>query len=417
MSKYKYISKFSIKKKSIPYILIFLGILIPNSIRRLALPGRLGEMNLLFLVASAVLLINFFGKRLKKIEIFSFIYVTIMLGICFVSNNKYGYSLEYTLFSLLFTSVPYYLLCYRKRINIENKILFSAFTIFNVIVNIIVFVGVINRIGGNWFNTLIFNLLSMEYDGDTYYRLWSFYGHPLYNSFLIIVYYSINYLACHNFKTKRKPSMAYVSIVSLIGIILGESKAAIFVFLLLLITLNFKSVKSFIFELVVVLTSYFAGFFDFIIRRISQTSLSSMRFENYAILSRQSYFKKYMFFFGYGTNFERNYYKDKFYAATAAYEIPILSFLLDYGILYSIFFIAITIIYPLVVFVKHKHYDFLICWVAISAFINTFNAIVIIDDYLFIYIFLEALFIYLSDILANQSSVKLKAIERILGKR
>jgi len=406
--------KIRMSRSDFAVAMIFFGIILYPIPFRSLISEKFSPFNPFLLIALGMVVWDLMKKILGNILTLEKVAMLLAVGMMcvshFLSNRSYGFDLSYTLQLLIIFVFPYLMISQRDFFNFKIEYLRFFLKIFSFTVNIIILIGILNYINGNFFNQVLFELVDIDDSYvAVYYRMWSIYGHPLYNSLLVLLYYTLNYIYTKYFeernKKKNKQSI-YIILSTLVGLILTASKAALIVYVLMLLFLNYKNLRITFFSIVFVLIANFVGAFDTILERFTK-SFSSSRFESYARLSQFSFFKQYKFFRGYGTAYEFNVYKKLFSGSTAAFELPILSYALDYGILYVLLFLLITVVYPVAQFLKFKQYDILVAYLGIVGFVNTYNGITLVSDYLFIFVFIEVLFLYLSDRIRKRGGSKL----------
>ena len=334
-----------------------------------------------FYIAAMILYMAFFLKKINKKKCLLYVCICLLGGIQLYSNIK-AHSVFFTIAALFCLVVPLLFLGNNFLYGMESKDIRRALILFDIIMTVIAFTGIVHLISGKTLSFIMF--LS---GGDNSSRLWSIYGHPLFNTFLFLLFYVLNF---YNNRIGKKiyPDIAYI-LISMIGILCTASKTGIVLLLLLFFTSFFKNIKLFIVEVFGVVVSYIAGLFDFVISRFvdSNFSLSTGRVEVYSYLAQQEYFKKYHLFWGYGTAYANNEYSKYLPWAATAFELPFLCYTLEYGYLYTILFYLITFIEPMIKLVKRKQWHLLACFIVLSLDINTFNAVTVANDYFVVFVF------------------------------
>lgn len=291
---------------------------------------------------------------------------------------------------------PIIVLARYEVIYLESRMLFKGIKIFNAVILVIIIVGYANIILGNTINVFLWDFLAIRDYETNMGRLWSVYGHPLYNTFLFLAYFTINY-ATRDIMVKPA-GLIYLIVTTMLGMVLAASKAGILIILFLVIILLFSNIRIFIAEVIAISLLNLTGMFDLTIQRFAGDSLSSYRFEKYALIKQMSFYRGFRLFYGYGSMYALRIYNKLFVGASAAFEMPILAYSLDYGILYTVIFIGLTVGIPIAKFVKRKQWQMIFCYMAVAGYINTYNGITIHGDYLGVYIFYILLMLKISDL-------------------
>lgn len=383
--------KLVINKKNVVFSFLLAGtVFYPILLRYSFVPSAISMLNPFFMCALVLTVIEIIQRRKRFSQMIVLSLVCIMALICVYSNYKYGFSLIYCVKVFICIVFPLMLLGWGGVNGLTYDCFLRGLKIYNVMINIIVFSGVLNVVGHQCVLKLLMKVINVA---DNYDRLWSIWGHPLYNTFLILNYFTINYI---NAKY-GKPLLnnIYLIITTLMGCLLTASKTGIVIFLCTLIIFNYKSIKYTIIEFLVVIGFYLSGGFDFVLSRFAG-SLTTSRVETMDMLKGQSYFKEYKFFYGYGTGYAFNEYRKYISWATAAYEFPFLSFILEYGYLFTVLFYVVTVAVPAIIIIRRKQFDLLVCLFVVVGDMNTYNGITMVCDYMTVFIFAEIVILYLS---------------------
>lgn len=373
------IKKISIKKNWIVNYLTLISIftfLIPGEIRYGVLGRQLGLIN--YISLSLVLYMVF--KYIKQINMYFLIFYFITLIYYLTSALFYEKSIGTLIVVLGSYFIP--LILIGLKINSENfKQFFEFFLkIFNSIVIFIVVLGVLDYFWKYKIISSLSFLLSPRTEELVniqstrgIYRLYSFMGHPLYNTQLFLMFYVLNMLK-HRYYTNTI-KIKYILAISLIGISLTASKTGFILVGVLLLIFNSgkKNYKYYTIVILVVLVSFLLGMFDNTILRLSSESLSTGRNEIWETISKNNLYP-FKYFTGYGHSF--TYYYNKIIPwASAAFEYPIRMFSLELGIINALLIYFFIFIYPIYFLLKGRDWRLLVGYLIIFIDVNTYNGL------------------------------------------
>lgn len=368
----------------------------PIMLRKLLLPEIVTPFNFFYLAIEVLLLIKYYGK-IKKSRIIYVLVLVLMSIIQFISNIR-SHSFVFSLCAFICIVLPIYMINVDLKGIITYKYAQKILKIFNIVILVIVITGVLNVISNGFIADTFWTLIS---GNDNANRLWSIYGHPLFNTYLFITYYVFNY---YNNKYGRGiVSNWFCMSVAMVGVLLTASRLGIVLIFTLFVISNYKSIKMTIMEILIFGITYYAGLFNLLIERLTTISITNGRIDTYIYLMNQTYFVSYKLFFGYGTGYAFNVYSGYLSWASSAYEFPFLSYLLEYGYIFTILYYVLTLIIPCITILRRKQWHLLICLLIIQLQMNSFNAIALASDYQFVYM------ITILIILAISSSINNKA--------
>ncbi|WP_139376263.1 hypothetical protein [Clostridium chromiireducens] len=235
-------------------------------------------------------------------------------------------------------------------------------------------------------------------------RLYSFMGHPLFNTELYLMFLVLNIL--YNKYLQQRKSPVWILVVPTIGLAFTGSKTG-FVLLCVSVLLLFKSsniinkILLIMFGLIIALK---IGLFNTLIYRFTTGSLTSGRSEKWIEITSMNIFP-IKFFTGYGNGFTfiLNSYVDW---ASAAFEYPIRMFSLEMGIIMTIMIYLFIMVIPIIILMKRGHWDLLLSYLIVFADINTFNGIAILGDKMMILSLFIFLILNLSKLIYMKDDIK-----------
>lgn len=392
------INKPKIRNSKILFLLI-LSLFVFSQELRSRLGQQMYTVNILSTISIILLLLNNIkSTNLKGIILF---YITIII---YVSTSSFYEKSIITIFTtIIILILPVALILIRiEKATLEYLFKITIVTI-NMIIFIITLIGIFEIIFDFNINVFISNFMSqrtqeqiiansMIINGK---RLYSFMGHPLFNTELYLIFFVLNIL--YNKYLKKQMCPLWILIISVIGIGFTGSKTG-FVLLIagiiMLFKLNSKKQKILVI-LIGAFISFKIGIFNTIIDRLSTGSLTSGRGEKWIeINSLNIYPIKFFTGYGRGFTFQLNSYVDW---ASAAFEYPIRMISLEYGVLMAIIIYVFIMIIPIAILLRRKQYYLFISYLLVFLDVNTFNGLVTSGDKMIIF----CLFIFLILNLSN----------------
>lgn len=286
---------------------------------------------------------------------------------------------------------------FKKFLNIFNTImiLITIFGVCDLLIGSKIILFLSKFMGGR-----IKELIEIQSTRDVF-RMYSFLGHPLFNTQLYLIYYILNVLYKKYYGDIIKSK--YIYLVTLIGISLTASKSGLLLYIVSIILLNpkrikFKHIVLGIIGTVIVLK---IGIFDNTITRLLTESLTTGRAEKWVQVNELNLYP-IKFLTGYGTGFAF-YYNSILDWASAAFEYPVRLFSLEQGKLMMLMIYSCIFIYPSVILFMRKQFTLVKAYMIIFIDVNTFNGIAVIGDYMLIF----CIFIL---IILNISSDKIRSM-------
>ncbi|OOM16545.1 hypothetical protein [Clostridium saccharobutylicum] len=393
------------REKQIYYLLmlvIYSVFVIPQQFRMGILGDGLGTINL---IGSLMLLLLFFlcvSKSNKSIMILAILANIYMLIIGTIS----GETNQNIIMSLVSFTVPLILIASK----IDEKILVvyleKIIKIINMLIIFITILGIVNYMEHGKVMILISTILSNDLrrlieaqQMESLIRMYSFMGHPLFNTEIYLIFYSLNMVYSSYFKKLLNNNI--VIVISIVGIALTMSKSG---FILLLISLFFIGQKKIklrylVCLMLVIFILFRIGIFDNIISRFMEGSLSTGRNEAWEIYNNLGIYH-IRFFVGYGLS--SAYYLNNFYPyLVAAFEYPYRMFSFEHGLLITFIIYMCIGAYPIVKLLKRKHFKVLMAYLIVFVDINTFNGISLPGDYMLVFCIYTFTLLNISDYIYN----------------
>jgi hypothetical protein len=381
------------RNKKLFIILLFSLFIFSEELREGILGNTLATINILSLFSVSFLIINNF-KELNKGKFFLF-YLTLLIYMFTASlyENKFS-TIAKCIVSFIFPLI--FIITEVNKDTFEDLFKFTIMAL-NTIIIIMTIIGIFEMIFGINVNNYISNFMSertreqiiensMTVSGR---RLYSFMGHPLFNTELYLMFLILNIL--YNKYLVQKKCPLWILIVSTIGIAFTGSKTG-FVLLCISILLLFKSkhkINKFLLIISGILIALKVGLFNTLIYRFTTGSLTSGRNEKWIELQSMNLYP-IKFFTGYGNGFTFvfNTYVDW---ASAAFEYPPRMFSLEMGILITIVIYIFLIFIPTMTLIARRQWYLLLSYYIVFIDTNTFNGIALLGDKMMIL----SLFIFL----------------------
>ncbi|MBS6396165.1 MAG: hypothetical protein KH452_03280 [Clostridiales bacterium] len=222
-------------------------------------------------------------------------------------------------------------------------------------------------------------------------RFVSFLGHPLYNTEFFVAYFGLN--AVYQKYLDKKKSFWYV-LISLAGVLLTGSKTGIVLILMGTLMLNISNLKWLLTYLVAVVGLYFGGFFDLIISRLLNETLTTGRSEKWIeLINMVDIDINWFYGNGHGSVFELN---DIVRRASAAFEYPFKLFPYEFGIIFTIILYMVLFVFPAYYFLKRKQYTILVIFGMLVLDVNSYNGLGLYQDHMYTYCFFLCLILNVS---------------------
>lgn len=296
-------------------------------------------------------------------------------------NNSFGFSVLF--FSLLPGMI--FITAFSQLSFEPKRVLIGFVKIINVVLTIILTIGIVDYFLGGIVNTLLALKFSspdwaqmIRSENLTFgFRMCTIIGSPLMNAFFSLVLIVVNNLYDRYIK-KRKKITYFYDIFGLIAIIMTGSRTAfllgaLFVFLSLIS--GIKSVKR-----IIVLIIAAVAIIWFINSNLFQSTIGirfsrDMRSDGRFTLLQDVLNDKYgtvKLLAGGGYNYSRKLTATGT-ATTQNFELPVLMFLFDYGIVATFIYYSIYLLYPCYQIVKKKKYYIAFSYLTLFVLLNSSN--------------------------------------------
>lgn len=265
---------------------------------------------------------------------------------------------------------------YSKTLNSFSR---SSIKLFNFVTYLVVVIGIIDKFSGMMISKIMAELFQIESFTNqvSVGRYVSWFGHPLTATTMFLFFLLINTVVLNDENKSNFERISYY-IISGIGIILVQSKAGIFCFLLLTILTNWnKGNRKYIILLTAILVVSFAfGIFDSILERFMTGIYSgNLTTGRNRALTEVLYTGElnFDFFKGHASPFISR-------TMTIALEYPILRMAYLQGILFTVIWVIFIMIGPLKEFIKKKDFRLAFSLLAVLLQMNTYPSLAGIGD-------------------------------------
>lgn len=399
-------------------VIILLSIFIFPCYFREEFIGSLGKINLL-----AILCIFMLLKINKKYINKSIFYLITCMGIYITFNNIVinGNALSTTINTLLIVVLPMYIIS----INIKDEqfelYIIKFIKVYNTFTIIIFIIGIIDLFTNYKIMTFIGEMCSNElsifineFTNTDIYRYTSYMGHPLFTRDIFIIFYILNNVYYIKFK-KNIISKYIVIIVSLVGVLLTVSKSGIVIILICILIGRdelklSKKLYSVLSIIILILITYRLGFFDSILNRLQDGTITSGRSEAQEILDYLGIYP-IKIFSGYGeyiSDLLKSYIDTWTITALLEYPIKILAY--KYGIVCTIVGVIVLFIYPIISILINKEYKIAMLVFLTMININTYNGLIMKADNMILYCLILMIIINLSRVKINKFTYEVDRI-------
>lgn len=385
------------------YFLLIVSLFIFSQELRSIIGQRFYELNILgILVTLAILLNNITKKNINKLIL---LYFSIWLYI--ITATLYEPKLTTLVYAVAVVFFPLILVIIQVKDYEYKYILEITLKILNSIIILITFIGILELVFGIKINLFIGKFMSertydqilINYRQTNEKRLYSFMGHPLYNTELYLIYITLN-LIYSKYISKKEISIIKV-IIATIGICLTGSKTGTILLALVILFLykNNNKIKKIILISLGFLLLIQLGLLDTVIYRFTSVDLTTGRSEKWKeIESTNLYHARY--FIGYGRKWA-TLLNNTIQSATSAFEYPIRMFSFEIGIVNTAMIYMFIMIIPISKLIKRRQFYLLFCFIIVLLDVNTFNGIAISGDKMLIFCFFTFLILNLSDYLKS----------------
>lgn len=381
-------------------ILLILSIFCFPSELRVGFLGRVGLINYMAIIIILIII----SRYTKRIKIEYIVMIFLIQTYYLFSSFFYEKSLTDIILVSISFIIPLIIVFINVNENEFKRIFYNLLIILNIITISIVLIGIIEYLFN--INIMIYlskimsprihELLSMRNSNEVY-RMYSFMGHPLFNTEIILMFYVLNNIYSRYYKTILNNNL--VALISLVGISLTASKTGLILIILSLLFLNYKKfgLKRIILCILLFFIIIKSGIFNNTINRFLEGGLTTGRESMWIRLQEYDWFP-IKIFTGYGNNFTF-IYNNYMSWASAAFEYPFRKLALEHGIFITLME-YIPLLYPIITLIKRRHVFLLISYLILFIDVNTYNGLALNGDYMLIF----CLFIF---IIINMSKVLL----------
>lgn len=374
--------------------LCLIGILFLPPLLKQAILGGNGSFFNPFFVAAFILCLA--PRKLRGVTIAELVMLFCVVFLCVVavySNLSAGYSVYSCFKAFLTLNFPLVLLIVWRSLIFKESWMLQALKIFNWVVLFLFVWAIVNAMLSGALVDSLARFAQGLVDIKNLDRLWSPYGHPLYNAALFLAFFCLNTVAAK--RGHRLMPVWVVLLVPALGLLLCASKSAFLIFLVLILLWYATDVRWALLVISFGVILFAFGGFDLIASRFSQ-GISSGRFETWDLLGRMDILRPFGFMSGYGISSTFNLYDEQLAWASSAFEFPVLGYSLSYGIAYTIVLYAIMFLYPIVIMVKSKEWIILATFIAVGLHMNSYNGLFLVSDYFAIFVFFTVVLMQLT---------------------
>lgn len=359
---------------------------IPSEIRNGVLGRKLGCINYIaitFLIYLVYINIKNINKKYMIFLYFIIIYYIFTL----IFNNENLFNVLIVICVHLF---PLILIGMSINDKIFKNIFYTVIKIINFIIILITVLGLMEFILGLDISIYISKFmpdrtqeLILFQKQANVKRLYSFMGHPLFNTQLYLMFFVLNNI--YNKYFEKILSDKILVIISVIGIAMTASKMGLILIssAILVITHNKSIIKKVVLISGILLIAMYTGIFNNTIERFMEGSITTGRAETWqAVLKSGLYPIKLLSGYGHEFTFTFNNYLPW---ASAAFEYPIRMFSLELGIVMAVLIYICIGVIPILILLKRNHVYLLISYMIIFIDVNSYNGLALASDYMFIF--------------------------------
>ena len=379
------------------------ALLVPPLLKQAMLGGNGSFFNPFFIVAFIFCLAP---RRLRDVTVAELAMLLSVLFLCAVaaySNFSAGYGVYSCLKAFIALNLPLVLLVVWRSLVFDESCMLRALKIFNCVVLFLFVWAVANvALGGALVDGLA-RFAQGLVDLKNLDRLWSPYGHPLYNAAIFLAFFCLNTIAAR----RGHPLMPIwaILLVSSLGLLLCASKSAFLIFLVLVLLWYATDFRWALVVIAFGVVLFAFGGFDLMASRFSQ-GISSGRFETWDLLSDMNILRPFGVISGYGISSPFNLYEDQLAWASSAFEFPVLGYSLSYGVCYTVLLYAILFVYPIVVIARSRDWVVLVAFVALGLHMNSYNGLFLVSDYFAVFVFLAVVLMQLAGMKKSDCDTK-----------
>lgn len=374
-----------IKVRYIPYLLICYGLFIfPHILRNTLLPSIAGINILVYLgliYGYNKGIIRITSNKLIKFLLVIFILVSINLLI-YIDGNEWSNIFKFKLIFIYILPVLFLNIEIPKKENLDLFIIGFYKFLKNICIIILLF-GLLDKFLGN----ITQNFWASFYDSNTLRsmvnsgRLVSFYGHPLMNAYIFLIFLIWTLILKELYHIKNN----YVIniLIAFVGIAMSGSKSGLLIAiaLILMYHIGLKNIKYMFIVVALMIALYTMGIFDLILDRLIEGIVAgdiSTGRNNALIKLLENGTIEFDFLKGHALEYSS-------VSMIAALEYPFLNWSYTTGILFAITMYLGYFVLPIVRVILGKNMKVLICTLSLMIYVNGNNGISAYNDDLLLY--------------------------------
>lgn len=372
----------NLNKDNILCVIIILSIFIFSQEFRSVFGYKFYNFNILGITSIFILLyknMNNINKR-KLVFFYLSVIVYIMLSAFYEKNISniiavvllFMAPLALTLIELNEKNLPY--------------ILKYMVIVINIITIIMVIIGILDNIIGTNINLNLSRFMSEGTRSQIIAnsqniigkRMYSFMGHPLYNTEIILMCYILNIL--YKKYIQKSNCSLLILIFSATGIALTGSKTGFILFLVttLIMFRRKNKVSKYLIIFIGAIVAIKIQLFNTVLERFANGNITTGRSDKWEEIKNLNVYPL-RFFLGYGKGFT-NEMSNYIQFAYAAYEYPIRMFSLELGMLTTILIYMFIMIFPIITLCSRKQWYLLCAYLIIFIDVNTYNGMACSGD-------------------------------------
>lgn len=352
----------------------------------ISLPGLWGALNLPAIIAVLLIIVLFthrYKLNKKNVRLFYFLVLFLYIALVTYSNEKNGNEIgKWVLYGSI---IPGVFMCGFKYDTVNFKDLFNKFLkIMNVAFYTIFAIGIMDYFLGGIVNNFLAERLSDEGwaamirgENATYgFRMCTIIGAPLMNAFYALVMMGLN--AVYKRTTGKAVFNLYVTyIIGMLTIFLTGSRTALLLGVVLIAFCELKEKwamgKIFLLVMAFAVLINTQLFQETVGARMKLGFMNETdaRYSLWLSFVNHKYGRLNMFSGG-GYNYSRELTATAL-SKTMNFEYPVLMFLFDYGIIATILYYVIFLIYPIIRLVKRKQFFMIFSYCILFVFLQTCN--------------------------------------------
>jgi len=376
------------------YLLLFLGLtlfVLHEPARSILMKKAIFEnYNLAFLIVAALAICFLFFQECIDLRIIILSFA--LTGIAIITLQTQTTKLSHYLKIIETMLMPLLITGFRLNEGDFKRFLVKFVYLFNIIVIVMVGIGILDYFSHaaiqNFFaqHQLFSNdqsvLVGLELKSGVY-RYYSIIGHPLQNSWYILIFYMLNTLYSRHSKPLLNEYL--VTFISMIGLLLSGSRTALITGLFMFVFLNNRKYKAvFILFLAAICAALWnTSLFQenlmqrFIIGIWSQDASEGRNPALFTVLN--GFVKAPVFFSGGGIGYSREVTL-MMGGFIKSFEYPFIMLAYDFGILDTFLIYLLILLIPILIFLKNKSYLILAFFLSASLYINGFNGLANYSD-------------------------------------